>query len=40
MVLVPGVDAARYRVALTELYGFEPREVGGVWVWDTRTFAG
>ena len=40
MVLVPGDDTARYRAALTSLYGFEPREIGGVWVWDTRTIAG
>jgi hypothetical protein len=40
VVLVPGDDTARYRAALTELYGFEPREIGGVLVWDTRTIAG
>jgi hypothetical protein len=39
VVLVPGVDAARYRAALTELYGYEPRAVGGVWLWDTRGVA-
>ena len=39
VVLVPGDDAARYRAALTSLYGFAPREVGGVWVWDTRGVA-
>jgi hypothetical protein len=36
VVLLPDRYAGRYRAALTRLYGFEPREVGGVWVWDVR----